>query len=164
MCDVTGAQKRMRRLTPPLLARGSVVVIMPVATVSPTLSYGVKGKVDGSTIYMSRCLLVTMNIHIICEYCDFCATLNVDCLSVLLFAQISYKSIPVQALRIPGGWSYHISRQSVHKGGKIVSRKHRPPLPHLLISVSVSLDPRAIVRPEGLSQWQISMTPQPSGL
>jgi len=34
-----------------------------------------------------------------------------------------------QALKFPGGWCSHISRQTVHEGSKIVSRTHRPPLP-----------------------------------
>jgi len=36
---------------------------------------------------------------------------------------------PRQALRVAGGWSAQISRQSTHEGGKVVSPTHRPPLP-----------------------------------
>ena len=65
---------------------------------------------------------------------------------------------PRQALRVPGGWGSQIPRQSTHEGGKVVSPTHRPPLP-ILISVRGWVDPRATVRPEGLCQWKIPVTP-----
>jgi hypothetical protein len=36
---------------------------------------------------------------------------------------------PRQALRVPGGGSSQILRQSPHEGGKVVTLPHRPPLP-----------------------------------
>ena len=47
---------------------------------------------------------------------------------------------PRQALRVPEGWGSHISRQSKHEGGKVVSPTHRPLLHPL----------------ERLCQWKIS--------
>ena len=38
------------------------------------------------------------------------------------------KAILVQALRILGSLGSHISRQTVHEGGKVVSPAHWPPL------------------------------------
>jgi hypothetical protein len=71
------------------------------------------------------------------------------------------KAIPLQTwtgpYRVPGGWGSQISRQSAHEGGKVVSPTHRPPLPPRKYSwysflLRGSVDPRAIVRPEGLCQ------------
>ena len=71
---------------------------------------------------------------------------------------------PAQALRVPGGWGSHISIQSAHEGGKVVSHTHRPPLtPRKYSWYSFLLEaestPRATVRPEGLCHWKILVTP-----
>jgi len=70
--------------------------------------------------------------------------------------------MPRQAPRASGVWGSQISRQSVHEDGKVVSPTHRPPLPPkiflVLIPVRGLVDPRAIVRPEGLCQWKIPVT------
>jgi hypothetical protein len=71
--------------------------------------------------------------------------------------------MPGEALRVSGGWGSQISRQSAHEGGKVVSPTHRPPLPPrkflVIISIRGWVDLSAIVRPEGLCQWKIPMTP-----
>jgi hypothetical protein len=67
---------------------------------------------------------------------------------------------PGQALRIPGSWGSQISRQSAHEDCRVVSPTHRPPLPFLiLISVRGWVNPKAIVRPEGLCQQKSKRIP-----
>ena len=46
---------------------------------------------------------------------------------------------PGQALMVPGGWGFHISRQSAHEGAMVVSPTHRPPLPKELFLVFISV-------------------------
>ena len=66
--------------------------------------------------------------------------------------------------RVPGGWGSQISWQSTHKGGKDISPMHRSPLlPQEIFLVLISIrnwnDPKATVRPEGLCELKIPMTP-----
>ena len=52
--------------------------------------------------------------------------------------------------------------KTAQDGGKVFSLRHRPPylqeIHLLLIFVKDWVDPRAIVRPEGLCHWKIPMT------
>jgi hypothetical protein len=74
--------------------------------------------------------------------------------------------IPGQAHRVPEGRDSQTSRHSAHEGCKVVSPTHRPPLPQELflvfISVRAWVNPRVIVRPEGL--WQQNIPATPSGI
>ena len=70
---------------------------------------------------------------------------------------------PRQTLRVPGGWSFQISRQSAQEGGKVDSPEHRPPLPpspkYSSFLLEADSNPRAIVWPEGQCQWKFRVTP-----
>jgi len=75
------------------------------------------------------------------------------------------KAIPLQAWTGPeGSKSLRLPdfKKSAHEGCKVVSPTHQPPSPQeiflVLISVRGWVDPRAIVRLEGLYQWTNPMT------
>jgi hypothetical protein len=91
-----------------------------------------------------------------------CSPHSWQCPDKVKVKQFHYR--PWQALRVPGSWGSQMLIQSAHKGSKVVSVTHRPPLPQeiflVLIYVRGWVDPRAIVRrAEGLCQWKIPVTP-----
>jgi hypothetical protein len=61
------------------------------------------------------------------------------------------EAVPIQAYYRPIGFQVsgcHISRQLAHEGDKVVSPMYRPPLPHEILQIHISVrgwvDPRAI--------------------
>jgi hypothetical protein len=63
---------------------------------------------------------------------QFCLNLFVSIKKHPFYYSVKGKAVPYRprkALRAPGGRGSQIFRQSAHEGGKVVSPKHRPPLP-----------------------------------
>jgi hypothetical protein len=84
----------------------------------------------------------------------------------ILYHKVKSKADPLQAWSGPEGsrkLRFPDFMTTAQDGGKVVSLTHQPPLPqeiHLvIISVRGWIDPRAIVRTEGLCHRKMSMTP-----
>jgi len=88
---------------------------------------------------------------------------NVDFLGLNVMVKKVKQShyMPGQAMRIPEGWGYQISRQSTHEGGK-GCQPYAPaaftPQETFLISVRGRNFSTVILRTEGTCQWKIPMT------
>jgi hypothetical protein len=83
----------------------------------------------GVRIAMIRCVVNLLRIFKMCHWLMNNPVQVIDEIHKIVKVKINQSHYrPWQALRIPGGWGSQILRQSPHKGGTVVSPKHRPPL------------------------------------
>jgi hypothetical protein len=83
------------------------------------------GERSGRSRYRSTHYQKPLFLKILYKFCLRHLVLLIHC--KVKVKQSHYR--PGQALRVPGVWGSHISLQSAHEGGKVVSHTHRPSLP-----------------------------------